>query len=207
MCSCADGCTLTLTQQTDGGGDVVCWVYTESFAASLLPQFYDIGVEITQERVANFRRISKVSARSFQIREEEGCTENCQINSSITKKAWKGDAGKFRSRPIITAFSLKRYYSRFKRVCQTRFWVCREMNQPFRWISVMNHRVAGLRAFSSPMHLTAYDWCGTSLTLCFKNEALRLTSLCDDKPGKPFCCHVVNADASIASALFMKLSV
>lgn len=33
----ADGCTLTLTQQTDGGGDVFSRVYTESFAAQLLP--------------------------------------------------------------------------------------------------------------------------------------------------------------------------
>lgn len=35
--SCADGCSLTLTRQTDGGGDVVRRENTDSFAAQLLP--------------------------------------------------------------------------------------------------------------------------------------------------------------------------
>lgn len=44
----ADGCALTLTHQTDGGGDVVCRVDTESFAAQLLPPLHDTRGEVTE---------------------------------------------------------------------------------------------------------------------------------------------------------------
>lgn len=37
-----------LTQQTDGGGDVVCRVDTESFAAQLLPPLHDTWAEVTE---------------------------------------------------------------------------------------------------------------------------------------------------------------
>lgn len=46
--SCADGCTLTLTHQAGGGGDVVRRVYTESFAAQLLPPLHDTWAEVTE---------------------------------------------------------------------------------------------------------------------------------------------------------------
>lgn len=60
----ADGCTLTLTQQTDGGGDVVSRVYTESFAAQSLPRLHDTWAEVTES--GDLLRISK----HFKLREE-----------------------------------------------------------------------------------------------------------------------------------------
>lgn len=52
------------------------------------------------------------------------------------------------------------------------------MNQAFRWICVVNHSVAGLWAFSSPLHLTAFEQSCNSLALPCQSRAERLTSLC-----------------------------
>lgn len=84
---------------TDGGGDVVCRVSTESFAAQLFPRLRDTWAVVTPEMEVTFRRILEASARQFHFRDGDSSTKERWINSSITKENLKGEDWKLKKLP------------------------------------------------------------------------------------------------------------
>lgn len=84
---------------TDGGGDVVCRVSTESFAAQLFPRLRDTWAEVTPEREMTFKTILEASARRFDFRDRDSGTKKQWINSSITKENLKGEDWRLQELP------------------------------------------------------------------------------------------------------------